>query len=458
MTVRKEPQNMRTFVTIWIGQLVSIVGSGLSSFALGVWIFQQTGKATPFALTVLFGNLPAVLLGPLAGSSADRFNRKKIMLLADAADALVTLTAFLLLITGHLEIWNIYLIVIAGSICGAFQEPAFNASVVMLVPKKDLQRANGLSQTSNAMGNLVPPLLAGLLFGLIGLQGIFLIDFITYFVALGTLIIARIPQPERIEPPEKVSQWREAMAGWRYLRLHGGLLGLVFYFAVVNFMINFAVVLTGPMVLAKFSPAILGYVQTAGGVGMLIGSILLSIWGGPKKKVISIMIFVSIASLGLVVAGLRPNAFIMAIGYFILLLPIPLSAGSSQAIFQIKVPLDLQGRVFAMRSMISRSMMPIAFLSAGPLADFVFDPMLQEGGWLANTIVAQIVGVGPGRGIGLIFIIAGLGSIIATWLVYANPKIRHLESDIPDVVKDSDVGEEETPPLANEAADAVQPL
>jgi MFS family permease len=212
------------------------------------------------------------------------------------------------------------------------------------------------------------------------------------------------------------------------------------------------------MVLAKFSPAILGYVQTAGGVGMLIGSILLSIWGGPKKKVISIMIFVSIASLGLVVAGLRPNAFIMAIGYFILLLPIPLSAGSSQAIFQIKVPLDLQGRVFAMRSMISRSMMPIAFLSAGPLADFVFDPMLQEGGWLANTIVAQIVGVGPGRGIGLIFIIAGLGSIIATWLVYANPKIRHLESDIPDVVKDSDVGEEETPPLANEAADAVQPL
>jgi hypothetical protein len=103
-------------------------------------------------------------------------------------------------------------------------------------------------------------------------------------------------------------------------------------------------------------------------------------------------------------------------------------------------------------------MMPIAFLSAGPLADFVFDPMLQEGGWLANTIVAQIVGVGPGRGIGLIFIIAGLGSIIATWLVYANPKIRHLESDIPDVVKDSDVGEEETPPLANEAADAVQPL
>ena len=215
MTVRKEPQNMRTFVTIWIGQLVSIVGSGLSSFALGVWIFQQTGKATPFALAVLFGNLPAVLLAPLVGSLADRFNRKKIMLLADTGDALVTLTAFLLLISGHLQIWNIYLIVIVGSICGAFQEPAFNASVVMLVPKKDLQRANGLSQSSIALGNLVPPLLDGLLFVLIGLRFIFLIDFISYFAALGTLIIARIPQPERIEPQEKVSQCREARAGWR---------------------------------------------------------------------------------------------------------------------------------------------------------------------------------------------------------------------------------------------------
>ncbi len=449
MTVRKEPQNMRTFVTIWIGQLVSIVGSGLTSFALGVWIFQQTGKATPFALTVLFGNLPAVLLGPLAGSWADRFNRKKIMLLADTADALVTLTAFLLLISGHLQIWNIYLIVILGSICGAFQEPAFNASVVMLVPKKDLQRANGLSQGSNAMGNLVPPLLAGLLFGLIGLKGIFLIDFISYFAALGTLIISPIPQPERIEPQEKTSQWQEAMAGWRYLRLNGGLLGLVFYFAVVNFMINFAAVLTGPMVLAKFPAVVLGYVQTAGGVGMLIGSILLSIWGGPKKKVFTIMIFVIIASLGQVVAGLRPNALIMAIGYFILLFAIPLSSGSSQAIFQTKVPLVLQGRVFAMRSMISRSMMPLAFLSAGPLADFVFDPMLREGGWLANTFIAQLVGVGPGRGIGLIFILAGLGGIIATWLIYLNPKIRHLETDIPDVIKDQVADEDETPPLVS---------
>ena len=436
---------MRTFFTIWIGQLISILGSGLTSFALGVWIFQQTGKATPFAITVLFGSLPAVLLGPVAGSVADRFNRKKVMLLADTGNALITLAGYFLFLSGQLEIWNIYVIALVGSVFSAFQEPAFSASVVMIVPKKDLTRANGLSQMSGALGSLVPPLIAGLLFGLIGLKGIFLIDFITYFAALGTLLISRIPQPERIEPQEKTSQWHEAMAGWRFLRLNGGLLGLVFYFALVNFMINFAAVLTSPMILANFSPAILGYVQTAGGVGMLIGSVLLSVWGGSKKKILSIMVFITISSLGLAIAGLRPNAFVIATGYFVMLFVIPLANGSSQAIFQVKVPLDLQGRVFAMRSMISRSIMPIAFLTAGPLADLVFTPMLSEGGVLSNTFVAQLVGVGPGRGIGFIFVIAGLGTILITWLAYLNPKIRHIETSIPDVIKDPEpVGEEKS--------------
>lgn len=434
MSSYSEPKNMRAFFTIWIGQLISIIGSGLTGFALGVWIYQQTGRATPFAMTVLFSTLPAVLLGPVAGSVADRFSRKKIILLADTGSAIITLLAFVLLFYGRLEIWNIYIIALMGSVFSAFQEPAFGASIVMLVPRKDLTRANGMTQMTNALGNLVPPLIAGLLFGLIGLKGIMLIDFITYFAAMGTVIISKIPQPERVEPQEKESKWHEAMAGWRYLKSTGGLLGLVFYFALVNFMINYAAVLTSPMVLANFSPAILGYVQTAGGVGMLIGSVLLSVWGGPKKKIISILTFVSISSVGLVIAGLRPNAYLIAIGYFVMLFVIPLASGSSQAIFQTKVPLDLQGRVYAMRGMISRSMMPLAFLTAGPLADFVFEPMLREGGLLVNTFIAQVVGVGPGRGIGLIFIIAGLATIIISVIAFMNPNLREIETRIPDVI------------------------
>ena len=438
MTTMTPPKNMRTFTTIWFGQLISLLGSGLTGFALGVWIYQQTGKATPFALTVLFANLPPVMLGPIVGSIADRYDRKKIMLLADTGNALVTLAAFLLLLTDSLQIWNIFVIVLIGSIFGAFQEPAFAASVVMIVPKKELQRANGMAQMSNALGNLVSPLLSGFLFVLVGLKGIILIDFITYFAALFTLIISKIPMPLISEELKKSAGWKEAMVGWHYIRMHGGMLGLVIFFAVINFMLNFAAVLTSPMVLATFTPEILGTIMTVSGFGMLLGSVLLSTWGGPKKNKINFIIGLAVfTTLGLGLAGLRANPFIIGAGFFILMFFVPLISGTSQSIFQAKVPLDIQGRVFAMRSMISRSMMPLAFLSAGPLTDYIFEPLMAEGGALANSLIARIIGVGPGRGIGLLFLICAFGGMVTIASAWGNKKVRRIEFDIPDVIAEA---------------------
>ncbi|PKN87938.1 MAG: MFS transporter [Chloroflexi bacterium HGW-Chloroflexi-8] len=438
MTSAVLPKNMRTFSTIWIGQLISLLGSGLTGFALGVWIYQQTGKATPFAITVLFANLPPVLLGPIVGSIADRYDRKKIMLIADTGNALVTLLALVLLFTNSLQIWNIFLIVLVGSVFGAFQEPAFAASVVMLVPKKDLQRANGMAQMSNALGNLISPLLSGVLFGLIGLKGIILIDFITYFAALFTLIISKIPMPVLTEEQKNSGGWKDAMAGWRYLRAHGGLLGLVIFFAGINFMLNFATVLTSPMVLATLSPEVLGTIMTVSGLGMFLGSVLLSAWGGPKKnKIISIIGFAVLTTIGLGIAGLRANPYFIGAGFFLLLFFVPLVSGTSQSIFQTKVPLDLQGRVYAMRSMISRSIMPIAFLTAGPLADYIFEPLMAEGGALSNSLIARIIGVGPGRGIGLLFLICAFGGLVTIASVWGNKKVRRIETDIPDVIPEA---------------------
>ena len=438
MTTITPPKNMRTFTTIWFGQLISLLGSGLTGFALGVWIYQQTGKATPFALTVLFANLPPVLLGPIVGSIADRYDRKKIMLLADTGNALVTLVAYFLLLTDSLQIWNIFVIVLIGSIFGAFQEPAFAASVVMIVPKKDLQRANGMAQMSNALGNLVSPLLSGFLFVLVGLKGIILIDFITYFAALFTLIISKIPMPLISEELKKSAGWKEAMAGWHYIRMHGGFLGLVIFFAVINFMLNFAAVLTSPMVLATFTPEILGTIMTVSGLGMLLGSVLLSTWGGPKKNKINFIIGLAVfTTLGLGLAGLRANPFLIGAGFFIMMFFVPLISGTSQSIFQAKVPLDIQGRVYAMRSMISRSMMPLAFLTAGPLADYIFEPLMTEGGALANSLIARIIGVGPGRGIGLLFLICAFGGMITIASAWGNKKVRRIEFDIPDVIAEA---------------------
>ncbi len=387
-TAAVETRGMKTFLVIWVGQLISMVGSGLTGFALGVWIYQQTGQATPFAIAAFLSSVPRIVLSPIAGPLVDRWDRRKVMIAADSAAALGTLGITLLLFFGSLQIWQIYLLIFFSSCFGAFQEPAYTASITMLVPKKELTRASGLVQTGQSLETLLAPLLAGVLFVFVGLPGILLIDFITFFFAVGALLITRIPQPEYVPstaPDEKPSIWREAAFGFSYLRARGGLLGLLLYFALVNFLLNISVVLSGPLVLSFSTPASLGVVQTASGAGMLAGSLLLAAWGGPKRKVPGIIAAIGLGAVGLLLMGLQASVVLISAGFFLLLFAIPLASGPSQALFQMKVAPGIQGRVFAIRTMISRSMMPLAFLLAGPLSDRLFEPLMQPGGALAES-------------------------------------------------------------------------
>jgi len=428
---------MRKFIIIWLGQLVSIIGSGLTAFALGVWIYQQTGEASPFALTVLFGQLPRILLSPWAGSLADRWDRKRLMILADSGDALVTFCAFLLLFFGNLQIWHIYLIAAFSSAFAAFQEPAYTASVTMLVPKKDLARASGMIQMGSSLELLVAPLLAGLLFGVIGLRGIILIDFVTYFFALFALLAVRIPQPPKVAETQKQGGkvWADMVFGWNYLKDRPGLFAMLWYFALVNFLLNFAAVLRAPLVLSFTNTGVLGLLDTVTGAGMLVGGILLSVWGGPKQdRVRAVVGFIALSGLGLALAGLQANPLLIGTGLFLMMFCVPLASGPSQALFQTKVEPGVQGRVFGMRTMISRSMMPLAFLSAGLLADHFFEPLMRAGGGLASSFLSDVFGVGPGRGIGLMFTLSGLILVVVSALCYAYPRLRRIESELPDVV------------------------
>lgn len=429
--------SMRPFLVIWAGQLVSLLGSGLTSFAMGVWIYQQTGQVTPFALTVLFSTLPRILLLPLAGSLADRWNRRRMMILADSGSALTTLVVVLLLGSGNLHIWHIYLLVIFSSIFAAFQEPAYTASVTMLVPKESLGRANGLLQLSQALETVASPVIAGVLFVTIGLRGILLVDFLTYFAALATLMLVRIPQPavEPVQGEAKASWWRDFLFGWQYLRLRQGLFGLLLYYAMLNFLLNLAGVMTAPLVLANHPASLLGVVQTVAGVGMLGGSLLISAWGGPKSgRVRFIFGCIGVAMFGMIVAGLGVHPLYPILGYLLLMFFIPLVSAASQTIFQSKVAPEVQGRVFSVRSMLSRCMMPLAFLVAGPLADRLFEPLMSVGGALSGSALAQVLGSGPGRGIGLLFIICACSALLVTLLAYLNPRIRNIESELPDAI------------------------
>ena len=433
-----QPGNMNKFLVIWLGQVISMLGSGLTAFALGVWIFQKTGQATPFALTILFSNLPRILLLPLAGSLADRWNRRLVMILSDVGNALVTLGVFFLITFSNLEVWHVYLIATLGSIFSAFQEPAYTASITMLVPQKDLARANGMVQMGQAMEMVITPLIAGLLFVSIGITGILTIDFVTFLFAVGALLLVQIPQPVMSdEHKQGGSVLSDARFGWDYLKARPGLFGLLWYYAMMNFLLNWSGVLTGPMLLSQSSPRTLGIVQMVVGIGMLAGGILSSVWRGPKRRIPSVIGFIALGLVGMIIAGLRPNPLVVGFGFFWLMLFIPLASASSQAVFQSKVAPDVQGRVFSIRSMISRSVMPLAYLTAGPLADRVFGPLMDTGGAWANTFLGTLLDVGPGRGIGLMFIVSAVIAIVISVLVYANPRIRNLEDEIPDALPSS---------------------
>lgn len=434
-------RGMKTFLVIWFGQLISIIGSGLTGFALSVWIFEQTGQATPIALNALFFNLPRVILSPFAGSVADRYNRRLIMILADTGAALSTLAVAVILFTGNLEVWHIYLTTAISSAFSAFQEPAYRASITMLVPKKDLARAGGIQQIGFAIQSILTPVIASVLYLTIGLEGVILIDFATFFIAIGALILVRIPQPKPTtaieEGEEKKSMWQDAVFGWKYLRKRPGLFGLLWYYAVVNFFLSLSGVLVIPLVLSYGAATDIGVIQMAGGAAMLIGGLLMGIWGGPKsRRIWGVIAAIALSGFGYFLVGLRPSTLLIGSAQFVILFFIPISAALSQAVWQTKVAPDIQGRVFAIRAMIAYMIIPLANLVAGPLADNVFEPLMREGGALSSTFVADVVGVGAGRGIAMIFIVSAFSLWISSSYAFANPRIRNLEEEIPDAIPD----------------------
>ncbi len=428
-------KGMRTFTIIWAGQLVSLLGSGLTSFALGVWIYQTTGSVILFAISLLVWILPNIAFSPLAGVVTDRFDRRLVMIFSDTGAGLSSLFVAIMLMTSHLEVWHVYLAMFFNAAFNAFQWPAYSAAISLLVPKQHLGRASGMTQASEAISGLITPALAGALFVSKGLGAILVIDVATYLVALGTLSAVRFPQtePSLDSLVERQSFWNEALYGWRYIRARAGLFGLLIVFASLNFIMSATYPLLTPMLLDMTSPDVLGYVSSAAGAGGLAGTLLLSAWGGPKQRVLGIFAAEVLAGLFSMMLGLSSIIPLVAAANFAMMLVLPVSSACSQANWQTKVAADVQGRVFAIRRMIAFSIMPLAYALSGPLAEKVFEPAMLPGGALA-PIFGPLLGTGPGRGIGLMFVIGGVLYMAVSSLILLLPRIRRLEIELPDAI------------------------
>ncbi|MBI5958316.1 MAG: MFS transporter [Chloroflexi bacterium] len=426
---------MRKYLWIWVGQVASTVGSALTSFGLGVWIYQKTGSVSLFSLNLLAYAVCGLLVMPFAGVIADRANRKWVIVLSDSGAGLITLAAFILTVNDWLQVWHVYMLTGAGVMFSTFQWPAYKAMIPQLVPKQHLGRASALSQAGEGIAELAGPLVAGSLYvsSSVGLKGILFIDFVTFLFAVVVLILVPVTRHTRTAAIEgKPSSMRGDMKqGWQYITQRPGLVGLLVYFVFFNFFLELVYPLAQPLLFEIASPAAAGQVMSQMAVGMFIGVTIMGIWGGPKRRVNGILIAGMIGGASVALVGLRPSLLLITIGGFGYYALPPIAQGSSQALWQTKVAQDMQGRVFAIQSAITYSVRPLALLIAGPLADQIFEPAMQPGGLLAGSL-GPIFETGPGRGIGLLITVLGVLSALVALAAYFYPRIRQVEDELPD--------------------------
>lgn len=433
---RKRPAGMPAFTIVWFGQMVSFLGTGMTRFALTIWAWQITGSATALALVAFFAFGPTVVMSPIAGALVDRWNRKLVMMLSDLGAGASTVAILTLYTTGHLQIWHLYVAGAFAAAFEAFQWPAYSAAISTMLPKEQYGRANGMMSLLESVSGIGAPILAGILIGLIGIGGVMIIDVFTFVFAVGTLLAVLVPQPvETVAGREgRGSLWKESVYGFRYILQRPGLLGLALIFLNTNLIVPFFYVLINPMILARTgnNAEVLGTVLSITGVGGVVGGLTMSAWGGPRRRIHGILGGMAVAGLaGASLMGLGRALPLWAAAGFVDGFLMPIINGSSQAIWQAKVAPDVQGRVFAVRRLIAQIAGPLGILLAGPLADKVFEPAMQPGGALVG-VFSGLVGSGPGAGMALMMVLAGVLTAAVSLAGYLIRPIRDVETTVPD--------------------------
>jgi MFS family permease len=427
---------LRAYVTVWATQFLSLLGSSLTGFALGVYVYQVTGSVATLAAIFTLSLLPSILATPFAGSLVDRWGTKKSLVVSNLANTLITLLLAGLLLAGAFEVWHVYLVVMASSVVAALEIPAFVSLAPQLVPKKHLGRINGMRMSAIATSGVLAPALGGILLLAIGLAGIVLIDlasFVPVMLALWLLRLGRVRAPEGVALPGTRSLWAEAGDGWRYIVTRPGLLALLLFLGAINFNAAFLDLLIMPLVLSFASASALGMVLSVGAIGMVLTGVALSVWGGPRRKVRGVLWFAALLAPATVLGAVRPNTVLIAIAAFVFMGAFGVVIATNQAIWQTKVEHHLMGRVVAIVNMVAQVPQLIAYGVAGVTVDRVLVPLVGRDEVRSGTL-AVVIGDGPGRAIALMVLIVGAMVVVSVALAAGNPRLRRLEDELPDAV------------------------
>lgn len=420
-----------TFLVLWLGELTSSIGSGLTAFGLGVYVFQMTHSATAVSLVTLCAFLPIILLAPVGGVLADRFDRRLMMLIGDGGSVLGLLYILLIMTTGHMEVWHICIGVILSSIFASLTDPAYRATITDLLSKEQYAQASGMVQLAGASKYLISPVLAGLFIGVIGIEGILLLDMSTFLVTLLTIIVVRSRVAASCSTDSKTREhsnlWAELKEGWHIVMKAKGVRCLMLILTLVTFFIGFLETLFTPLVLPLSDARTLGIVESTSATGLLLGSLFIGVFSIRKQysKVMAVGLFMS--GIFFALLGMTTNVVLITIMGFLFFAALAFVNTSADVLIRTHIPNETQGRAWGMIGLISQLGYVAAYASAGILSDAVFNPLLTEHGALASTVGA-VIGTGPGRGIGLLFLLAGVMVMFTAVMLIRVRAIRELET------------------------------
>lgn len=418
----------KKYIVLWLSQCVSQLGSSMTSFALVLWAYEQSHSALSVSLMAFCDYVPYILISLFVGAFVDSHSKKAIMLVSDTIAAAGSLSVLLLLVTGHLSVWNIYLINVVMGVTTAFQQPASAVAVGNMVPKEKLSNVSGMNSFSSNLIMVVRPMLAAALYGLGGLPLLLAIDLLSFAFAFCILLFF-IQIPDHPEKRKHDSPFAGTIEGFAFLKKERGLLYIMLTMALVNFFsrLTYENILS-PMILARSgdSSMALGIVNACMGIGGILGGAIVSFKKESRNKVGLIYISAALSFLlGDITMALGRNVFWWSFAGIAASLPIPFIMAGENTILYRKIPVEMQGRVFAVRNAVQYSTIPIGILLGGILADYVFEPFMKSGKGLAS-LLGKLVGTGTGNGMAVMFLCTGICGFLVSAFSYRNREIQKL--------------------------------
>jgi MFS family permease len=424
--------HLRSFYILVITQMLSTIGSRMTALAFGIYIFDKSGQTSPLLLVAFFNEFPAMLANSLVGVWIDRWDRRRLIMLADSGQALGSVLLLISFVSGYFQLWHLYTVALLQGLFAMIQSPAKDAVVTMLVPNEERDRANAVQALAFPLAGVIAPAVSGVLYVTIGLPGIVSIDLLTFFCAVLAMYAVRIPHPARSAEAQVAARhfWDELASGFRYLYSRPQLMGLLLYFTTLNFLLNGPLELDLPyLITITGSKTVTGMVLAASSLGGFIGAGLLALYSGRYRSRLGlIMIAMSVVGAMFIIHGITHSVLLLALSIFILMAALQAWALYT-SILQVKIPPDLQGRVFSITAQFAYLASTASFLLTGPLVDRLLEPAVATPAWNA---VEGVVGNQPGSGMSLVLVATGVAILLITLLAWTVPAFRRLEAHLPD--------------------------